>query len=94
MPVFALPLNDGTQFPIFEKQVEEWSALYPAVDIMQDLRGMKGWLDASPEKRKTKRGILKFIAGWLSRTQDKGGNRTKASAQKTSGSFADLAGKW
>lgn len=74
-PVFALPLNDGTEYPISEKQISEWENLYPAVDIMQDLRSMKGWLDANPTKRKTKRGILRFVAGWLSRTQDRGGNK-------------------
>lgn len=73
--MFALPLNDGTEYRISEKQAKEWAELYPAVDVMQDLRSMKGWLDSNPAKRKTKRGILRFITGWLSRTQDKGGNK-------------------
>ncbi|WP_462385209.1 hypothetical protein [Intestinibacillus massiliensis] len=91
MPVFVLPLNDGSQFPILENQLAEWETLYPAVDIMQDLRSMKGWLDANPTKRKTKRGILRFITGWLSRTQDKGGNRAAARPKGTGNVFADLA---
>ena len=33
---------------------------------------MAGWLDANPSKRKTKRGILRFVNGWLAREQDKG----------------------
>ena len=41
------------------------------VDIMQELRNMKGWCNSNPTKRKTKRGILRFINGWLSREQDK-----------------------
>lgn len=72
--VFALPLNDGSDYEITEKQVQEWAELYPAVDIMQDLRKMKGWLQANPAKKKTKRGVLRFITNWFSRTQDKGGN--------------------
>lgn len=32
---------------------------------------MKGWLNANPTKRKTKRGIKRFINSWLSREQDK-----------------------
>ena len=31
---------------------------------------MIGWLDANPKNRKTQRGILKFINGWLARAQD------------------------
>ena len=69
--LIALPLNDKTEYPIIAKEVKEWSALYPAVDVMQELREMRGWLLANPEKRKTRRGILRFVIGWLSREQDK-----------------------
>lgn len=88
-PVFALPLNDGTEYLISEKQAAEWAELYPAVDILQDLRGMKGWLNANPTKRKTKSGILRFVTGWLSRTQNKGGNKQKTA--QSGNIFADLA---
>lgn len=73
-PVFTLPLNDGSDYPIFETQVREWEELYPSVDIMQQLRNMKGWLSGNKTRRKTKRGILKFITGWLAREQDRGGH--------------------
>ena len=36
---------------------------------------MVGWLDSNPTKRKTKRGINRFINNWLSNAQDKGGTR-------------------
>lgn len=71
-PVFTIPLNDGSDYPIFEAQVQEWAELYPSVDIMQQLRNMKGWLSGNKTRRKTKRGILKFITGWLAREQDRG----------------------
>ena len=48
---------------------------YPAVDVIQQLRNMRGWLDANPAKRKTKRGINAFIVRWLAKEQDKGGLR-------------------
>ena len=67
-----LPLNDNSQYPVYREAVQEWAELYPAVDVMQQLRAMKGWLIANPTKRKTKRGIAKFINAWLSREQDKG----------------------
>ncbi len=91
--VFALPLNDGSEYEITEKQVQEWAELYPAVDIMQDLRKMKGWLNSNPAKKKTRRGILRFITNWFSRTQDKGGNQPQDSRQQQSSGniFAKLA---
>lgn len=70
-PIIELLLNDKSKFPIYQEQIDEWHELYQAVDILQELKKMKGWLDANPTNRKTKRGILRFINGWLSRTQDK-----------------------
>lgn len=70
--VISLTLNDKTEFHIYEKQIGEWKALFPAVDILQELRKMKSWLDCNPTKRKTKRGILRFVNSWLTREQDSG----------------------
>ena len=78
-PVITLTLNDKTEYPVTEEQVEEWTKLYPAVDVIQELRKMKGWLDANPSKRKTKKGILRFINSWLSKEQDRGGYKARAS---------------
>lgn len=71
--VISIPLNNRTEYEITESQVEEWSELYPSVDIMQELRKMKGWCEGNPGKRKTKNGILRFIHAWLAKTQDRGG---------------------
>lgn len=68
----TLTLNDKSEYPIYQQQVEEWAALYPAVDVMQELRKMRGWLQGNPQKRKTSRGVLRFIISWLAREQDKG----------------------
>ena len=51
--------------------IDDWSELYPNVDVMQELRNMKGWCNSNPTKRKTKRGVLRFINSWLAREQDK-----------------------
>lgn len=74
-----LILNDKTFYLISQEQVDDWHSLYPAVDIMQELRKMKGWLYANPAKRKTKRGILRFVNSWLAREQDKGPKQNEQS---------------
>lgn len=76
--VIALPLNDGTEYGVEQSSVDKWTSLYPAVDVMQELRKMAGWLDANRTKRKTRRGIEKFINSWLAREQDRGGIRRGA----------------
>jgi hypothetical protein len=70
-PVITLPLNDGTEFPVTESMVSEFLGLYQAVDIMQELRNMRGWLLSNPKNRKTANGIQRFINSWLSREQNK-----------------------
>lgn len=74
-PVILLPLNDGSDYLVSKEQTKEWEILYPSVDVMQQLRNMKGWLSSNPTKRKTRKGILRFITSWLSREQDRGGPR-------------------
>lgn len=69
--VISITLNDKTEFPITEADVAGWKDLYPAVDIMQELRKMRGWADANPTKRKTKAGIKRFINAWLAKEQDR-----------------------
>ena len=69
--VISIILNDKTEYPITEADVEGWKDLYPAVDVMQELRKMKGWADANPSKRKTKSGIKRFINAWLAKEQDR-----------------------
>ena len=69
--VIALPLNDHTTHSVTAADVAEFAQLYPAVDVMQELRKMRGWLLNNPTRRKTKRGIKAFINLWLSKEQDR-----------------------
>lgn len=71
-PVFiSLPLSGGKVFfDVPESYLREQAVLYPAVDIEQEFRNMRGWLDSNPERRKTGRGIRRFITTWLQRCQD------------------------
>ena len=74
-PEYRLILHDGSYYPISKEDISKWAALYPAVDIEQEIRKMIGWSEANPQNRKTKRGALAFINRWLAREQDKGGAR-------------------
>lgn len=93
-PVISLPLNDGSFYPISQEQCHEWAGLYPAVDVIQQLRGMVGWLNANPSRRKTKRGINAFVNRWLSKEQDRGGSKTSPAKSgtgfETSNPFLEL----
>lgn len=70
-PVITLTLNTKEEYPIYQSDIEDWKDIYPNVDVLQELRKMKGWLNANPTRRKTKKGIARFINNWLSKEQDK-----------------------
>jgi hypothetical protein len=66
----TIPLNNNCEFEIFSDQIEQWTKLYPAVDVAQELRNIRGWNLANPNRRKTKSGILKHINSWLAKAQN------------------------
>ena len=72
-PVVALPLNDGSEYPVTRREAEEYAALYPAADVEQELRAMRGWCLSNESRRKTRSGIRRFINSWMARAQDRGG---------------------
>ncbi len=74
--VEALILNDGTEWKPSAALVAEYVRLYPNVDVKQQFNEMRGWCIANPQKRKTKRGITKFVNNWLCKAQDKGYRKT------------------
>ena len=82
--VIRLPLNDGSFHGVKQADLDKWTGLYPAVDVMGELRKMVGWLDANPKNRKTKGGIGRFIAGWLSREQDRAKKVTVETSRESS----------
>ena len=78
-----LPLNDKTYYDVPLSDIGLWKDTYPAVDVEGELKRMIAWLESNPTKKKTRRGITRFINSWLSRTQDRGGSRTGQQAETT-----------
>lgn len=94
VPVITLQLNTGEEYPFYDSDVIQWKELYPAVDVMQELRNMKGWCISNPTKRKTKRGINRFVNNWLASEQNKGGTRGYANKQsQQSSSYGSITEK-
>lgn len=91
LPVITLPLNDNSEYGVSQAETEEYAALYPAVDIVQELRKMRGWCNSNPTKRKTRNGIRKFINSWLAREQDRGGSPGRPDRTPLSDPFLAIA---
>ena len=70
-PFIALPLLDGTEYPVTQAEVTQMAGLYLAIDVPQAYRNMRAWLLNNPKNRKTKAGIKRFINNWLSGDQNR-----------------------
>ena len=92
--VINLPLVTGGEHPVTCGEVEQWQDLYPAVDVMQELREMRGWLLGNPRNRKTQAGILRFIQGWLRREQDRTPAAIRASPVISQSGLPTAATEW
>lgn len=67
-------LKDGTHWEPTDEDIIAWQHSYPDVDVFAELGAMESWCDANPSKRKTKKGIKRFVNAWLSRAREKGGS--------------------
>ena len=72
-----IQLNDKSFYDVPLEKISLWENTYPAADVRQELKKMAAWCDSNPTRRKTRRGIERFINNWLSRTQDSGGTKGK-----------------
>lgn len=89
--VEALILNDGSVWRPSEALFAEYVRLYPNVDVKQQFNVMRGWCISNPKKRKTRRGITRFVNSWLSKEQDKGSVRGSAGYKQTSRSYGNIS---
>ena len=63
---FTLQSKEG-EYVVTEKTIREFERLYPGLDVAQELRKITAWCINNPEKRKTKRGMSRFINGWINK---------------------------
>jgi hypothetical protein len=96
--VSAIPLNDGTEWLPEQNLFDEYIKLYPNVNVKQQFNAMRGWCMSNPTKRKTLRGIKKFVNTWLSKEQDRGysftkGNVTNAESERQRQEYSEYNDK-
>lgn len=79
--VFRMETTGGGVYEVTQSEIDKYTELYPNVDVEQEYRNMIGWLESNKTRRKTMRGMPKFINGWLAREQDRGGKRNNGPAR-------------
>lgn len=68
---FVIPLANGSDWPVSQRDYDLWKQCYPGVNLDQELLRMRAWADANPTRCKTERGIKRFVNSWLTKAQDR-----------------------
>ncbi len=81
-----------------EAQVLEWEGLFTNIDVKAQLRTAMAWINANADKRKTAKGMPRFLVSWLTRAVDspRGGSvlRRPAWTQADDPGRAERLRKW
>lgn len=67
----TLILNDNSEYLITDEYIEKMQQLFPKVNVKNECRKMSAWCLNNPSRRKTPRGITRFINSWLSSEEEK-----------------------
>lgn len=65
----SIPLIDGTEWTMPQDLASEYAKSYPNLNIEHEVRQMRIWSLSNPTKRKTRKGITRFVNSWLSHAQ-------------------------
>lgn len=67
-----IPIVGGAEFGVSKELLAELEKAYPEVDGPATLLEIRAWCVTNPGKRKTARGMPRFLNGWFERLQNKG----------------------
>ena len=71
-PVFIfIPARGEEEFGVTEEVLREFEISYPHLDVKQKLQRIRMWSLSNPSKRKTLRGMLRFINQWIAKDNDR-----------------------
>ena len=66
-----ISLRGGHVYTVTDLELQMWTQAYPRVDVRSEVLAMAAWCTANPSKRKTERGIHRFINGWLGKAKER-----------------------
>ena len=70
--VAYIPIAGDKEFVVTQEFVDTLEAAYPAVDVPLTLREIRAWCISNPARRKTARGVKRFLNAWCSKEQNNG----------------------
>lgn len=94
-PVRRRNIREPKTWHLTEAKLVEYQEAFDNLDVLVQLRAALQWVRDNPTKRKTARGMPRFLGAWLARTSDSGRARPRgqtddvADLQRAFGGAAD-----
>ncbi len=88
--VFPCVGNGEQGWDLTQSIVDAWSDAWPGVDVVAEAKKALVWLTANPAKRKTAKGMARFLTSWCDRAQNQG-RGAKATTNARPGASGSVA---
>lgn len=85
MLVFPVVGTSGHEWSLTQTHIAEWSVLYPTIDVPGECSRALAWIRADLQRRKTAKGMPRFLVDWFNRTVARGGSARPAFAAPDGG---------
>jgi hypothetical protein len=69
--VFSTIGTGARSWTLTNEQAARWQASFPGVDVMAECQRALAWVEADPRRRRTARGMPRFLVAWLNRATDR-----------------------
>lgn len=84
----GIPIKGGVEWRPTVNELNEWIKFYSAVDVIRELGRMRIWCQNNPDRKKTARGIRRFVTTWLDKEQNRAGHYTRGQQRQATGADA------
>ena len=84
----GIPIKGGVEWRPTVNELNEWVKFYSAVDVIRELGRMRIWCQNNPDRKKTARGIRRFVTTWLDKEQNRAGHYTRGQQRQATGADA------
>ena len=85
VPVDALlefpTVGKATRWYLTQQHINDLTESFPDLDVLAECRKALGWIRNNMPKRKTPKGMPRFLFYWLSKSQDSRGGKANGAAQ-------------
>ena len=68
--MISIKLRDGSMHQIEDVEIRMLQDSYPHVAVEKEIKAAAAWCEANPSRRKTARGVRRFVNGWLARAKE------------------------